>query len=159
MSGTVCYRFGPFVLEPDLRRLLRDSDEIALPPKAFDVLVLLVRARHRVLTKHELLDVVWRGTNVLDNTLTQRIREIREALGDEARNSRYVRTISRVGFRFVAEVTSEPRMPGAIAGPPTPNGPLADDLMERFSRALIERILSEFTLRQRVEGLMAYDSR
>jgi hypothetical protein len=120
--------------------------------------VLLVRARGRVLTTHELLDVVWRGTSVLDNTVTQRIREIREALGDEARNSRYVRTISRVGYRFVGEVTSEPRTPGAIVDPPTLNGALADDLTERFSRALIERILSELILRRRAESLTADDS-
>src|SRR5262245_42326930 len=101
------YRFGPFLLEPALRRLLRDSAEIALPPKAFDVLVLLVGTRHRVLTKQELLDAVWPETAVSENTLTQRIREIREALADDAQEPRYVRTISRVGYRFVAEVTEE----------------------------------------------------
>jgi hypothetical protein len=50
-------------------------------------------------------------------------------------------------------------MPGAIVDPPTLNGALADDLAERFSRALIERILSEFTLRRRAEGLTADDAR
>jgi DNA-binding winged helix-turn-helix (wHTH) protein len=84
MPETVRYRFGPFLLEPSLWRLLRDSAEIALPPKAFDILVLLVRARDRVLTKQELLDAVWQDTAVTDNTLSQRIREIREALEDDA---------------------------------------------------------------------------
>jgi DNA-binding winged helix-turn-helix (wHTH) protein len=110
MSDTGRYRFGPFALEPDLRRLLRDSVEIALPPKAFDILVLLVRGRDRVLTKQNLMDVVWPGASVLENTLAQRIREIRKALGDEAREPRYIRTVSRAGYRFVGEVREEPRL-------------------------------------------------
>ena len=86
------YRFGPFLLEPAIRRLLHDSAEITLPPKAFDILVLLVRARDRVLSKQELLDAVWPDTAVTENTLTQRIKEIREALEDDAQEPRYVRT-------------------------------------------------------------------
>jgi DNA-binding winged helix-turn-helix (wHTH) protein len=107
MRDPVRYRFGPFVLEPALRRLRRDSNEVALPPKAFDLLVLLVRSRDRVLTKLDLLDDVWRHTAVTDNTVAQRIREIREALDDNARRPRYVRTVSRVGYRFVGEVTED----------------------------------------------------
>jgi TolB-like protein/DNA-binding winged helix-turn-helix (wHTH) protein len=108
MPEAARYRFGPFLLEPALWRLLRDSEEIALPRKAFDILVLLVRARDRVLTKQELLDAIWADTAVTENTLTQRIREIREALEDDAQEPRYVRTVSRVGYRFVGDVTEEP---------------------------------------------------
>jgi DNA-binding winged helix-turn-helix (wHTH) protein len=111
MPDTVRYRFGPFRLEPALRRLQRDSVEITLPPKAFDVLVLLLRSRDRVLTKQELLDAVWADTAVTDNTLTQRVREIREALGDDAQEPRYVGTVSRVGYRFVGDVAEESSAP------------------------------------------------
>ena len=107
MSDASRYRFGPFLLEPALRRLLRDSSEITLPPKAFDILVLLVRTRDRVLSRRELLNSVWQDTAVIENTLTQRIREIREALGDDTREPRYVRTVSRVGYRFIADVVEE----------------------------------------------------
>jgi DNA-binding winged helix-turn-helix (wHTH) protein len=111
MSDTARYRFGPFLLEPALRRLRRDSGEVTLPPKAFDILVLLSRTRERVLTKQELLDAVWPETAVTENTLTQRIKEIRDALGDGAQEPRYVGTVSRVGYRFVAEVSEEPSVP------------------------------------------------
>jgi Tol biopolymer transport system component/DNA-binding winged helix-turn-helix (wHTH) protein len=118
MPDAARYRFGPFRLEPATRRLLRDSGEVTLPPKAFDLLVLLVRAHDRVLTKQELLDAVWPDTAVTENTLTQRVKEIREALGDEAQEPRYVGTVSRVGYRFVAEVTEERAEAAAPTAPP-----------------------------------------
>src|SRR5687768_6061521 len=105
MPDSARYRFGPFLLEPALRRLLHDSNEVALPPKAFDLLVLLVRSRDRVLTKLDLLDDVWRRTAVTENTVAQRIREIREALDGNAQRPRYVRTVWRVVYRFVGDVT------------------------------------------------------
>jgi TolB-like protein/DNA-binding winged helix-turn-helix (wHTH) protein/Tfp pilus assembly protein PilF len=107
MPDVARYRFGPFLLEPALRRLMREGSEITLPPKAFDLLVVLVRARDRVLPKQALLDAVWPDTAVTENTLTQRIREIRDALGDDAQDSRYLKTVSRVGYRFVGNVVEE----------------------------------------------------
>ena len=123
MSDTARYRFGPFLLEPALRRLRRDSGEVTLPPKAFDILVLLIRTRERVLTKQELLDAVWPETAVTENTLTQRIKEIRDALGDGAQEPRYVGTVSRVGYRFVAEVSEEPSVPAKRHEPVTDRSP------------------------------------
>ena len=78
------YRFGQFTLDPASFRLDRGFVEVPLTPKAFEILALLVRERHRGLTKHELFDAVWPDTAVTENTLTQRIKEIREALGDSA---------------------------------------------------------------------------
>ena len=74
-----------------------------------------------MLTKQELLDAVWPETAVTENTLTQRIREIREALGDEAQEPRFVRTLARVGYRFVGEVREEPAaeaVPAGVCPPP-----------------------------------------
>jgi DNA-binding winged helix-turn-helix (wHTH) protein len=127
------YRFGPFLLEPAIRRLLHDSAEITLPPKAFDILVLLVRARDRVLSKQELLDAVWPDTAVTENTLTQRIKEIREALEDDAQEPRFVRTVSRVGYRFVAEVT-EVSVADAAASLPAEAAPAVASLRPSFDR-------------------------
>jgi TolB-like protein/DNA-binding winged helix-turn-helix (wHTH) protein/tetratricopeptide (TPR) repeat protein len=104
MPTPVQYEFGPFTLDPASFRLRRGASEVPLTPKAFELLVLLVRERRRALTKQELFDAVWPDTAVTENTLTQRVKEIREALGDRAQEPVYVRTVSRVGFQFVADV-------------------------------------------------------
>ena len=101
------YRFGEFTLDPDAFRLARGTADVPLTPKAFELLVFLVRERRRGLTKQELLDRVWVDTAVTENTLTQRIKEIREVLGDSAQEPRYIRTIARVGYQFVGEVTED----------------------------------------------------
>ena len=78
------FRFGDFVLDRSQRRLLRSGKDVYLPPKTFDLLLHLLQNRGRVLTKDELLEAVWPDVNVVENTLAQRIREIRAALGDGA---------------------------------------------------------------------------
>ena len=118
MPAAIRYRFGPFVLDPAIRQLAREGVPITLPPKAFDILVLLVRTRERVVPKQELLDAVWPDTAVIENTLTQRIGEIRDALGDEAKEPRWVKTVSRVGYRFVGEVVEESEPPSHAAREP-----------------------------------------
>ena len=101
------YRFGEFTLDPGAFRLARGTADVPLTHKAFELLVLLVRERQRGLTKRELLDTLWLDTAVTENTLTQRIREIREALDDSPQEPRYIRTIARVGYQFVGDVTEE----------------------------------------------------
>ncbi len=113
MPPAPLYRFGQFTLDPDAFRLARGTADVPLTPKAFELLVLLVRERHRGLTKQQLLDVVWADTAVTDNTLTQRIREIRDALGDTPQQPTYIRTIARVGYQFVGQVTEDSRRPEA----------------------------------------------
>jgi TolB-like protein/DNA-binding winged helix-turn-helix (wHTH) protein/Tfp pilus assembly protein PilF len=112
------YRFGPFTLDTASFQLTRGATDVALTPKAFELLALLVRERHRALTKQELLDAVWPETAVIENTLTQRIKEIREALGDNAHDPGYVRTVPRVGFQFIAETSIEPAVRPASVAPP-----------------------------------------
>src|SRR5687767_15614255 len=80
------FRFGDFVLDAAQHRLLRSGEDVYLPPKTFELLLHLAQNRGRVLTKDELLEAVWPEVNVVENTLAQRIREIREALGDAARS-------------------------------------------------------------------------
>lgn len=125
MPDVIRYRFGPFVLHPAIRQLTGDNGPIALPPKAFDTLALLVRARERVVPKQDILDAIWPETAVIENTLTQRIREIREALGDDAQEPRWVKTVSRVGYRFIGDVveevgTPEPDLGRGVAAPVPP---------------------------------------
>ena len=90
----------------------------AADAEAFELLALLVRERHRALTKQELFEAVWPDIAVTENTLTQRIKEIRQALGDRAHEQAYIRTIPRVGFQFVADVAEV--APGAANEAPVP---------------------------------------
>jgi len=100
----VTARFGPFQLDSARRLLLRDGAPVALTPKAFDALVLLVERRERVVSKQELLAELWPHTAVEEATLSQHIFMVRRALGDSGSDARYVATIARRGYRFVATV-------------------------------------------------------
>ena len=96
--------FGEHVLDPDRRELTRGSEAIAVGPQVFDLLVHLVRNRERVVSKDDLLDVVWCGRIVSESTLTSHINAVRKAIGDSGGEQRLVRTIARKGYRFVGEV-------------------------------------------------------
>jgi DNA-binding winged helix-turn-helix (wHTH) protein/TolB-like protein/Flp pilus assembly protein TadD len=109
------FRFGDFVLDGSQRRLLRSGEDVYLPPKTFELLLHLLQNRGRVLTKDELLEAVWPDVNVVENTLAQRIREIREALGDGAHGARFIKTVPRVGYQFIAEL--DDKLAGALAPP------------------------------------------
>jgi DNA-binding winged helix-turn-helix (wHTH) protein/TolB-like protein len=109
------FRFGDFVLDGSQRRLVRSGEDVYLPPKTFELLLHLLQNRGRVLTKDELLEAVWPDVNVVENTLAQRIREIREALGDDAHGGRFIKTVPRVGYQFIADLDDE--APGVIAPP------------------------------------------
>ncbi len=92
--------------EVDLRRyeLRRDGRARRIEPQVFDVLVLLVRERDRVVTKEEILDTVWGDRFVSESALTSRIKALRQALGDDGKAQRLVRTVRGRGYQFVAEV-------------------------------------------------------
>ena len=111
------FRFGDFVLDGSQRRLLRSGEDVYLPPKTFELLLHLLQNRGRVLTKDELLEAVWPDVNVVENTLAQRIREIREALGDGAHGARFIKTVPKVGYQFIAELDEDTA--GVSAPPPS----------------------------------------
>src|SRR5262245_40937090 len=84
--------FGPFRLEPVNETLVRDGQPVRLRPKAFAMLSHLVAAAGRLVTKRELLDTLWADVFVGDAALKTCMREIREALGDDAQRPRYIQT-------------------------------------------------------------------
>ncbi|MGE0665985.1 MAG: winged helix-turn-helix domain-containing tetratricopeptide repeat protein [Sphingomonadales bacterium] len=96
--------FGEHVLDPDRRELFRGSEAIPTGPQVFDLLVYLVENRERVVTKDDLIEVVWAGRIVSESTLTSHINAVRKAIGDSGGEQRLVRTIARKGYRFVGEV-------------------------------------------------------
>ena len=99
------YEFGDFVLDADRRRVTRGDADVALTPRLFDALLYFVEHRAELLEKDTLLAALWPGVVVEENSLSQTISALRRALGDEAQDSRYIQTVPRRGFRFVAAVT------------------------------------------------------
>src|SRR6187549_666252 len=100
------YQFGDVRVDMGRMAALRGDLAIPLEPKAFDVLVHLIEQRDRVVTKEELLDAVWEGTFVTPNVLTRAVAQIRKALGDESQDARYIETVAKRGYRFIAPVTA-----------------------------------------------------
>jgi DNA-binding winged helix-turn-helix (wHTH) protein len=103
-AGAV-YEFGSFKLEIREQRLLKEGGAVSLAPKEFETLRLLVERHGRLVTKQELLDRVWAGTFVGDDTIAQRISCLRKALGGDADSTKYIETVPKRGYRFVATVS------------------------------------------------------
>ena len=102
------YRFGDFVLSPRRRLLIRDGRELPLIPRYFDLLVFLIEQRHEAVHRRDIFDRVWSDVIVSDSALSQAIRTIRRTLADDSREPRFIRTVSRHGYRFVfADVVEE----------------------------------------------------
>ena len=93
-------RFGGYVLDLESRQLLRGDDVVHLSPKAFELLGILVSERPKALSKGELQERLWPGTFVVEKNLANLVSEIREAIGDEAANPRFIRTVHRFGYAF-----------------------------------------------------------
>jgi TolB-like protein/DNA-binding winged helix-turn-helix (wHTH) protein/Tfp pilus assembly protein PilF len=103
------YRFAEYTLEASEHRLKRGSHEIYLPPKNYEMLLYLVERHGHLVKKNELLDTLWADTIVTESTLTHCIEEVRKVLGDDAHHPRFIKTIPRMGYKFIAgveEVTS-----------------------------------------------------
>jgi DNA-binding winged helix-turn-helix (wHTH) protein len=122
------YRFGPFSLSPARRVLERAAVEVPLIPRYFDLLLLLVERRDVAVHRHEIFDAVWSDVVVSDSALTQAIRTVRRALGDDdPREPRFIRTVSRHGYQFVyPDVHEEADGPSATDPPPETKAPPAD---------------------------------
>ena len=103
------YEFGPFRLNPEERLLLRDGAPIALTPKAFDTLLLLVENSGHLLKKEDLLQRVWPDAFVEEANLAQNVSAIRKALNGKAGGEQYIETVPKVGYRFTAQTH---RVPG-----------------------------------------------
>jgi Tol biopolymer transport system component/DNA-binding winged helix-turn-helix (wHTH) protein len=102
------YTFGPFQLDEAARVLSRDGRPVPLTGKVFDTLVVLVKNRGRVMEKEQLLSAVWPDAVVEEANLTQNVSTLRKALGDSAKDWRFIATISGRGYSFVAPVWELP---------------------------------------------------
>ncbi len=109
------YRFGACQLDPATRELRRDGQPVHLEPQAFDLLVLLVEQRDRVVANRDLLDGVWGHRFLSESNITTRIKEVRRALGDDGRTQHTVRNVRGRGYRFTAEVSVATERPERAA--------------------------------------------
>jgi TolB-like protein len=102
------YLFGPFLLDSALFELLRDGEPVAIEPQVLSLLLALVERNERLVTRDELIDVVWHGRIVSDTAVSSRIKSARQAIGDDGTRQSMIRTVHGRGFRFVGEVRLAP---------------------------------------------------
>lgn len=101
------YTFADFRLDPVEKTLWRKAKVVALTPKVFDTLLVFVENAGRLLEKDELMREIWRDSFVEESNLTFNVKTLRRALGDNAQNPRFIETVPRRGYRFIAEVRRE----------------------------------------------------
>lgn len=104
------YEVGPFRVDPVSRVLSRDGVPVALNPKAFEILLVLIEHSGQVITKDKLMGLVWPDTAVEENNLTRNISSLRKALGESPNEHRYIVTVPGRGYSFVASITEVPHI-------------------------------------------------
>ena len=98
------FRINRRIVDTTAFEVRRDDEVVAVQPQVFDLLVLLLQNRHRVVTKDEIFERIWKNRIVSDAALSSRIKAIRQALGDDGTEQGLIRTVRRRGFRIVAPV-------------------------------------------------------
>jgi DNA-binding winged helix-turn-helix (wHTH) protein len=98
------YEFGRFRLDAEARLLLCNGAIVPLTPKAFDLLLMQIARHGHLLGKEEIFKTVWPGTFVEESNLTSNIALIRRALGENGNSERYIETVPKRSYRFVADV-------------------------------------------------------
>ncbi len=111
-------RFGECAIDSSRRLALRRGAPVHLSPKAFDLLEILIASRPRALAKIKLQEHLWPKTFVVEANLSNLVAEIRDALGDDPRRPRYLRTVHGFGYAFCGEVSGEEKPGAPPAHPP-----------------------------------------
>src|SRR5689334_19479103 len=107
ISHKVIYKFGEYRLDAKRRLLWRGDDSVTLSAKVFDLLLVLVRERGRVVSKQELMSLVWPDSAVEDSNLAVSVSTLRRALGEKSGENRFIATVPGQGYQFVAEVRAD----------------------------------------------------
>jgi DNA-binding winged helix-turn-helix (wHTH) protein/TolB-like protein/tetratricopeptide (TPR) repeat protein len=127
LETRVLYEFGKFRCDPSEHQLALDGKSVALTPKTFEILLVLVQSKGRLVTKEELMRAVWPDSFVEEANLTVNISALRRALGETAQGRQYIETVPKRGYRFVAAITEiHPEIPSTLApstSPATDSGP------------------------------------
>ena len=107
-------RFADCVLDSDTREVFRGGRPVAMPPKVFQLLEALVFERPKAISKAALHERIWPDTFVSDANLANLVADLREALGDDAKQPRMIRTVQRFGYAFQAEAVEESGAPASV---------------------------------------------
>ncbi len=106
------FTLGEWLVQPQLNRLSRsDGGDVQLEPKMMDVLVCLAQTPGDVVSREALIDAVWPEVFISESVLTRAIAGLRRALGDDAREPRFIETISKRGYRLIGSDTAVPVAP------------------------------------------------
>ncbi len=132
--GTSVFGFGSFRLDVAERLLVGADGPIQLSPKVFDTLLMLVSSAGRVLSKEKMLAEIWDDSFVEENNLAQNISQLRRVLG-ESSDLKFIETVPKFGYRFVAPVTEEPSSSGIETFETTRTRIYIDDGSDRFQRS------------------------
>jgi tetratricopeptide (TPR) repeat protein/DNA-binding winged helix-turn-helix (wHTH) protein len=117
------YRFDHIEVDALRSCVIRDGQVYYLRQQTFQVLLYLLKNHQRVVGKDELVEQIWDDTAVTDNALVQCITTIRKTLGDDSRNPRFIRTIPKVGYRFIRPIEESPSNGSSFAGQLGPDRP------------------------------------
>ena len=127
------FRFAAFQLDTSRFELCKDGVPVPVEPQVFSILQMLIENRDRMVTKSELMDVVWNGRVVSESAVSSRIRSARQALEDNGTSQRIIQTVHGKGLRFIADVTET--APSSPSEPATPEGPATPGRAEQPAQA------------------------
>jgi Tol biopolymer transport system component/DNA-binding winged helix-turn-helix (wHTH) protein len=132
----VIYEFGPFLLDPRARKLSRDGEPVWLAAPEFEILLLLVRHRGRIVEKSEIMDAVWPNTAVEENNLTVRMSSLRRALGERKGSHQFIQTVTGRGYCLIVTVKELAAQPVTGPAEPVENGKAVQGSMARPKSAI-----------------------
>jgi DNA-binding winged helix-turn-helix (wHTH) protein len=133
----VTLRIGDWHVRPSLNLIEQPGRSVPLQPQSMDVLVYLAQHAGKVVSSDELLDAVWPNRIVGDDAVHRRVAYLRKQLRDDARNPRYIQTVSKRGYRLVAEVVPI----SAVGGASVPASRAADPMAVRADAVEIQSLL------------------
>lgn len=128
------WRFKDFEVDEALCELRRGGRRVPLQRKPYQLLVYLVANRHRVVSRDDLLEVVWQGVAVSDSALASALRDLRRALSDAGRSPWAIETVHGFGYRFIAKIDERP-------AEPTGEDPASHEWDERSRWALARQVV------------------
>jgi DNA-binding winged helix-turn-helix (wHTH) protein len=123
-NKSLVFRFGDLEVRESEYSVLRDRKVLAVEPKAFRVLLLLLRNPQRVVSKEELLKAIWGDAAVTENSVARSVLKLRKVLDDDVREPRYIETVATIGYRLICHVDASEEPPGLLDG--SPNGKWMD---------------------------------
>lgn len=167
----VVFEFGSIRIDPSKRTIVRgDSENVPLPPRAFDLLLLLMERRGELVPKEELLARIWPDIHVEESNLPVMVSLIRRAIGDDARKQQDIQTVSKYGYRFIGEVKeisvrepAPPSMDQVVAPAVTASQAVPPPVSSRYTTVLVMgvcvlAVISVFFLIGRVGANVRHDT-